>query len=53
MIVGFLALRFLGKTFVLCVIDFSLCAYGCDRGLIASEIIIVDTIMYLTSGENC
>jgi hypothetical protein len=30
MIVGFLALRFPGKTFVLCVLDISLC----DRGLI-------------------
>jgi hypothetical protein len=29
MIMGFLALRFLGKTFVLCVLDISLC----DRGL--------------------
>jgi hypothetical protein len=34
MIVGFLALRFLGKTSVLCVIDISLCDWGCDRGLI-------------------
>jgi hypothetical protein len=34
MIVGFLALRFPGKTSVLCVIDISLCAHGCDRGLI-------------------
>ena len=33
MIVGFLALRFPGKTSVLCVIDISLCAYGCDHGL--------------------
>ena len=30
MIVGFLALRFPGKTYVLCV----LCDCGCDRGLI-------------------
>jgi hypothetical protein len=30
MIVGFLSLRFPGKTFVLCVLDISLC----DRGLI-------------------
>jgi hypothetical protein len=34
MIVGFLALRFPGKTFVLCVLDISLCDCGCDRGLI-------------------
>jgi hypothetical protein len=34
MIVGFLALHFLGKTYVLCVIDISLCDCGCDRGLI-------------------
>jgi hypothetical protein len=34
MIVGFLALRFLGKTYVLCVLDISLCDYGCDHGLI-------------------
>jgi hypothetical protein len=34
MIVGFLALRFPGKTYVLCVIDISLCAHGCGRGLI-------------------
>jgi hypothetical protein len=34
MIVGFLALRFPGKTYVLCVIDISLCDCGCDRGLI-------------------
>jgi hypothetical protein len=34
MIVGFLSLRFPGKTDVLCVIDISLCDCGCDRGLI-------------------
>ena len=34
MIVGFLALRFLGKTFLLCVLDISLCDCGCDHGLI-------------------
>jgi hypothetical protein len=34
MIVGFLALRFLGKNYVLCVLDISLCDCGCDRGLI-------------------
>jgi hypothetical protein len=34
MIVGFLALRFPSKTSVLYVIDISLCACGCDRGLI-------------------
>jgi hypothetical protein len=34
MIVGFLALCFLGKTSVFCVRDISLCDCGCDRGLI-------------------
>jgi hypothetical protein len=34
MIVGFLALRFLEKTYVLCVLDISLYDCGCDRGLI-------------------
>jgi hypothetical protein len=34
MIVGFLSLRFPRKTYVLCVIDISLCAHGCDHGLI-------------------
>jgi hypothetical protein len=34
MIVGFLALRFPGKTSVLCVLDISLCDCGCDHGLI-------------------
>jgi hypothetical protein len=34
MIVGFLALRFPEKSFVLCVLDISLCDCGCDRGLI-------------------
>jgi hypothetical protein len=53
MIVGFLALRFPRKTYVLCVIDISLCTHGCGRGLIASAIIIVEAIMYLTSGGNC
>ena len=53
MIVGFLALLFPGKTSVLCVIDISLCALCCDRGLIASAIIIVEVILYLTSGANC
>jgi hypothetical protein len=53
MIVGFLDLRFPGKTFVLCVIDISLCAYGCDCGLISFAIIIVEAILYLTSGRNC
>jgi hypothetical protein len=52
MIVGFLALRFPRKTFLLCVIDISLCAHGCDRGLIASAIIIVEAILYLKSGRN-
>jgi hypothetical protein len=34
MIVGFLGLRFPGKTYVLCVLDISLCDCGCDHGLI-------------------
>jgi hypothetical protein len=34
MIVGFLALHFPRKTFVLCVLDISLCDCGFDRGLI-------------------
>jgi hypothetical protein len=34
MIVGFLALCFLGKSSMLCVLDISLCDCGCDRGLI-------------------
>jgi hypothetical protein len=38
MIVGFLALRFPGKTFVLCVLDISLCDRGCDRGLIFRDL---------------
>jgi hypothetical protein len=33
MIVGFLALHFLGKTSLLCVLDISLYDCGCDRGL--------------------
>jgi hypothetical protein len=33
MIVGFLALRFPGKSSVLCVLDISLCDRGCDCGL--------------------
>jgi hypothetical protein len=47
MIVGFLALRFPGKTSVLCVLDIS----PCDRGLIFA-IIIVEVIMYLTMSYN-
>jgi hypothetical protein len=34
MIVGFLYLRFPGKSYVLCVLDISLCDCGCDHGLI-------------------
>jgi hypothetical protein len=48
MIVGFLALRFPGKTSVLCVLDISLC----DRGLISTRI-IVEEILYLTLAYNC
>jgi hypothetical protein len=48
MIVGFLALCFPGKTFVLCVLDISLC----DRGLISARI-LVEAIMYLTVAYNC
>jgi hypothetical protein len=47
MIVGFLTLRFPGKTFVLCVLDISLCDCGCDCGLFFARI-IVEVIMYLT-----
>jgi hypothetical protein len=48
MIVGFLALHFPGKTYVLCVLDISLC----DRGLIPA-ILLVEAIMYLTMAYNC
>jgi hypothetical protein len=48
MIVGFLALCFPGKTYVLCVLDISLC----DRGLISARI-LVEAIMYLTVAYNC
>jgi hypothetical protein len=52
MIVGFLALRFPGKTYVLCVIDISLCAHGCGRGLIfCKNNSISDSIF--NSGGNC
>ena len=34
MIVGFLALHFPGKTFVLSVLEISLCDRGCDHDLI-------------------
>jgi hypothetical protein len=34
MIMGFLALHFPKKSFVLCVLDISLFDCGCDRGLI-------------------
>jgi hypothetical protein len=48
MIVGFLALRFPGKTYVLCVLDISLC----DHGLISARI-LVKVILYLTVAYNC
>jgi hypothetical protein len=48
MIVGFLALRFPGKTSMLCVLDISLC----DRVLISARI-LVEAIMYLTVAYNC
>jgi hypothetical protein len=48
MIVGFLALRFPGKTSVLCVLDISLC----DHGLISASI-LVEAILYLTMVYNC
>jgi hypothetical protein len=48
MIVGFLALRFPGKTSVLCVLDISLC----DRGLISASI-LVEAILYLKMVYNC
>jgi hypothetical protein len=38
MIVGFLALRFPSKTYMLCVLDTSLCDCGCDHGLIFRKI---------------
>jgi hypothetical protein len=47
MIVGFLALRFPDKTYVLCVLDISLC----DRGLIYARL-LVEMIMYLTVAYN-
>jgi hypothetical protein len=48
MIVGFLALCFPEKTYVLCVLDISLC----DRGFISARI-LVEVIMYLTVAYNC
>jgi hypothetical protein len=48
MIVGFLALFFPCKNFVVCVLDISLC----DRGLISTRI-LVEAIMYLTMAYNC
>jgi hypothetical protein len=48
MIVGFLALRFPEKIYVLCVLDISLC----DRGLISTRI-LVEVILYLTVAYNC
>jgi hypothetical protein len=43
MIVGFLALRFPRKTYMLCVLDISLCVHG-----LISVRILVEVIMYLT-----
>jgi hypothetical protein len=51
MIVGFLALRFPGKTYVLRVLDISLYDCGCDHGLIFHKI-IVEVILYLTLAYN-
>jgi hypothetical protein len=44
---GFLALFFLRKTSMLCVLDISLC----DRGLISARI-LVEAIMYLIVAYN-
>ena len=52
MIVGFLALRFPSKNYVCVLLIFHFVHCGCDHGLIASAIIIVEAILYLTSGEN-
>jgi hypothetical protein len=52
MIVGFLALRFPGKTYVLCVIDISPCDYGCDRGLIFRKNNSRSAYVF-NSGINC
>jgi hypothetical protein len=52
MIVGFLALRFPGKTSVLCVIDISLCDCGCDRGLIFRKNNSRSDYVF-NSGRNC
>jgi hypothetical protein len=48
MIVGFLALRFPCKIFVLRVLDILLC----DHGLISARI-LVGAILYLTMVYNC
>jgi hypothetical protein len=58
MIVGFLALRFPGKTFVLCVIDISLCDCGCDHGLIfrknnSRSDSVFNSGVQLLDQENC
>jgi hypothetical protein len=45
---GVLSLRFLRKTYVLCVLDISLC----DHGLISTRI-LVEAIMYLKVAYNC
>jgi hypothetical protein len=52
MIVGFLALHFPGKTYVSCVIDISLSAHGCDRGLIFRKNNSRSDFVF-NSGINC
>jgi hypothetical protein len=52
MIVGFLSLRFPSKTFMLCVIDISLCDYGCDHGLILRKNNSRSDSVF-NSGVNC
>ena len=49
---GVLALRFHGKTSVLCVIDISLCDRGCDRGLIFRKNNSRSNFLF-NSGVNC
>jgi hypothetical protein len=57
MTVGFLALRFPEKSSVLCVLDISLCDWGCDRGLIlcknnSRSDSIFDSDVIVRSGES-
>jgi hypothetical protein len=52
MIVGFLALRFPSKIYVLCVIDISLCDCGYGRGLIFRKNNSRSDYVF-NSGVNC